>query len=350
MLTISIIVPCRNEARHIEPFLASVAAQQLEQFDWEVLIADGMSDDGTREIIDTFCLSHERFRVIDNPGRIVSTGLNAAIRQARGEIVIRMDAHAVYRADYVRECFAVLAESGAANVGGPLRVAEGGFRQRIFAAALHSYFAVGGARSHNHEYEGEIDTVCFGCWRKETLEAIGGFDVSLARNQDDELNFRIVRSGGRIWQSRRIVWWYQPRTSVRQLFQQYFQYGYWKVPVILKHGGPASWRHLVPGAIMGTFLALVLGIALGGAAGAWEFTAGCAATLGGVLGVYALSCTAAAAHSAVRHGWAVAPFLPALFAVYHFGYGCGFLLGLADHLRGNPPPRASGTVATELTR
>lgn len=343
-------MPCRNEARYIEGFLASVAAQQLDRFDWEVIIVDGMSDDGTREIIDRFCRFNRRFRVIDNPSRVVPSGLNAAIWQARGEIIVRMDVHAEYRSDYVRECVAVLDETRAANVGGAHRPFAGGFRERVFAAAFQSPFAVGGALSHNCSYEGPVDTVIFGCWRKKTLEEIGYFDAGLIRNQDDELNFRIVRSGQKIWQSRRIISWYHPRTSVCQLFQQYFQYGYWKVPVILKHGAPASWRHLVPGAFVAALLVLTATIALGAAAGLEQLAAGSSAMLGAVLGLYLLACGGAAAHSALSHGWAVAPFLPVLFAVYHFGYGCGFLLGVRAHLRGSPPVGATRPVFTALTR
>jgi hypothetical protein len=288
--------------------------------------------------------------VIENPGKAVASGLNAAIWQARGEIIVRLDVHAEYRSDYVRECVAVLGESGAANVGGAPRPHAGGFRERVFAAAFQSPFAVGGARWHNCNYEGPVETVTFGCWRKRTLEEIGYFDAGLVRNQDDELNFRIVRSGQRIWQSKRIVSWYHPRTRVRQLFQQHFQYGYWKVPVILKHGAPASWRHLVPGAFVASLAALICGIAFGAAAGLQEFTAASSAMLGAVLGLYLLACAGAAAHSAVSHGWAVAPFLPMLFAVYHFGYGCGFLLGVRAHLRGGPPETAIRPVFTALTR
>lgn len=350
MRKISIIVPCRNEASYIGRFLASAAAQQLDGFDWEVIIADGMSGDGTREIIERFCRLNPRFRVIDNPSRVAPPGLNAAILQARGEIVVRMDVHAEYRCDYVRECVAVLDETGAANAGGAHRPFAGGFRERVFAAAFQSPFAVGGALSHNCRYEGPVDTVIFGCWRKKTLEEIGCFDAGLVRNQDDELNFRIVRSGQTVWQSQRIISWYHPRTSVRQLFQQYFQYGYWKVPVILKHGAPASWRHLVPGAFVAALAALVAATALGAAAGLGEFAAASSVMLGAVLALYLLACAAAAAHSALSHGWAVVPFLPVLFAMYHFGYGCGFLLGVNAHLRGSPAAEATRPVFTALTR
>jgi succinoglycan biosynthesis protein ExoA len=196
--------------------------------------------------------------VIDNPGRIVSTGLNSAIKAARGEIVVRMDAHTEYAPDYVQQCVAVLQETGADNVGGPARTRAETYLEKAVAAAYHSRFAVGGARFHDVNYEGWVDTVTYGCWRREAFDRFGYFDEELVRNQDDEHNLRIIRDGGKIWQSPKIRSWYRPRGSLSALFKQYMQYGYWKVRVIQKHKLPASWRHLVPGAFVLALLVLIL--------------------------------------------------------------------------------------------
>src|SRR5262249_34248200 len=154
------------------------------------------------------------------------------IRLARGDIVIRMDAHAEYAPDYMMQCVTVLRQTGADNVGGVPRTKNHDFRAKLFGAAFHSRFAVGGARCHLLGYEGYVDTVCYGCWRKSTLEQLGLFDESFVRNQDDELNLRLTRSGGKIWQSSKIVSWYTPRTDFFSLAQQYLQYGFWKVAVL----------------------------------------------------------------------------------------------------------------------
>ena len=138
-----------------------------------------------------------RIRVIDNPGRIVSTGLNAAIRTARGDIVVRLDAHTAYAPDYIRRCVDVLESTGADNVGGPARTRANGRLGQAISAAYHNPFGSGGARFHNEEFEGYVDTVIYGCWRKTTLEQLGLFDEALVRNQDDELNFRLVRLAAR---------------------------------------------------------------------------------------------------------------------------------------------------------
>jgi succinoglycan biosynthesis protein ExoA len=209
---VSIVVACRNERQYIHEFLDSALQQSLDDMGWEVIIADGMSDDGTRQMLNEFCRRNSRLRILENPGRIVSTGLNAAIRAARGDIVIRMDAHTRYAPDYCKICLETLQRTGADNVGGPARTNASGKYARAVAAAYHSRFCTG-ARFHDPSYEGWVDTVTYGCWRKSTLERIGLFDETLVRNQDDELNLRLIRAGGRIWQNPRIMSWYSSSIS-----------------------------------------------------------------------------------------------------------------------------------------
>ena len=336
----SIVVPCRNEAQHIRACLGSILAQEPlpDGRTFEVLVADGMSDDGTRETIAAVAAVDPRVRLIDNPRRIVSTGLNNAIRAARGDVIVRMDAHTQYAPDYVRQCVAVLHQTGADNVGGPQRAEARGYVQRAICAAHHSPFAVGGARSHDRQFEGQVDTVIYGCWRRETLLAIGLFDEELVRNQDDEMNFRIVRRGGRVWQSPRIRSVYTPRASLGALFRQYLQYGYWKVRVIQKHKRPAAARHLAP-------MGFTLGAAFGWLAG---FVSGWFWVLyAGVWALYLLASLAAALRAAARDGWDLLPVLPPVFLVYHVAYGVGFTWGLLDFvvLRWGVSPRM-----TVLTR
>jgi hypothetical protein len=290
-----------------------------------------------------------RIRWIRNPSGIVSTGLNSAIRQARSQIIVRMDVHTVYAKDYLRNCVRVLRERNCMNVGGAWRARGQGLMGEAIAAAFQSRFGAGGASSRNVQHEGDVETVYLGCWWKKDLEELGLFDETLVRNQDDELNLRIVRSGGRIWQSPAIVSWYTPRSNLRNLFQQYFQYGYWKVPVIRKHKMPASWRHLVPG----SFALALLGLPLLGL--------GCRFLWGSepaknvltlwlaMLAAYAALAMMASVSSARKHGWKLLPVLPAVFATYHVSYGLGFLAGLARWplwKRGENP----GGWAAQLTR
>jgi succinoglycan biosynthesis protein ExoA len=320
---VSLIVPCRNEQDYIESCIRSLVAQDLPVGSFEIIVADGLSNDGTRNILARLAAEYACVRLVDNPGRIVSTGLNTAIHAARSKIIVRIDVHTQYAPDYVRQCLAVLQETRADNVGGPW-VAQGtGYMGRAVAAAFQSPFAVGGARGHNPHHIGPVDTVYLGCWPREVFDRIGFFDEELVRNQDDEFNLRLSRAGGLIWQSPRIKSWYHPRASLRSLWRQYTQYGYWKVRVIQKHGLPASVRHLVPAAFVLTMLILPI-IAL-----IWPW----AWWLWGALGVLYCACNLAASMATARRsGLMLSLVLPAVFACYHLGYGYGFLRGIWDFI------------------
>jgi glycosyltransferase involved in cell wall biosynthesis len=345
-MRISIVIAARNEAAHVRNLLSSVLAQEpLDGASMEVLVADGMSDDGTRAILEEYA---GRVRIIDNPGRIVSTGLNAAIAASTGDVILRMDAHTEYAPDYVRRCVEALMSTGADNAGGPARTRSTGWLPRAIAAAYHSRFACGGARFHDAGYEGYVDTVPYGCWRRSTFTRLGGFDETLVRNQDDEFNLRLTRSGGRIWQSPSIVSWYHPRDTLGGLFRQYFQYGYWKVAVIRKHRLPASVRHLVPALFVGANLAFPWACAaalLSGWPVAWP-----AALWTGMLLLYAAANCAASVAAAKRWGWSLAPVLPLVFAVFHVSYGLGFLLSSALWIIWPHRAARPARLATQITR
>lgn len=365
-IQVSVVIPCRNERRQIEKCLASAVSQSFPDGALEVIIADGMSDDGTRRVIEEFgrqTSNGERqdasrgrpkpiVRLIDNPARIVSSGLNAGIRAARGEIIVRMDAHTEYATDYVQTCVQVLEEKRADNVGGPARTKAESYIERAIVAAYHSPFSVGGARFHNVRYEGPVDTVTYGCWRKDVFDKYGYFDEELVRNQDDEHNLRIVRGGGTIWQSPRIKSWYRPRGALKSLFQQYMQYGYWKVRVIQKHKLPASPRHLVPGAFVGA--GLLLALMFLGAAGlgrlmpsSWAAAShfceliaeGSGWGFAALTGLYLAAVFGASLVTGLRSHWRLLPILPAVFGCYHIGYGWGFLRGVWDFLATRRGPR-----------
>jgi succinoglycan biosynthesis protein ExoA len=320
---VSIVVPCRNEADHIETALRSILAQEAPPGGFEVIVADGMSNDGTRDILLRLSEEDSRLRVVDNAGLIVSTGLNAAIREARGSVVVRMDAHTSYAPDYIRQCVEVLTETAADNVGGPWFARGKGRLGRAISAAFQSSFATGGGRGHDPTYSGPVDTVYLGCWPREVFDRIGMFDEELVRNQDDEFNLRLVRSGGKIWQSTRIRSWYHPRETLSQLFCQYIQYGYWKVRVIQKHRLPASLRHVVPACFILLLIILPV-ISLFWRPAFWAWL--------GLFVLYLIFNIFASLLTAVSRGWELLPFLPAIFATFHFAYGWGFLKGLADFI------------------
>lgn len=329
---VSVIVPCRNEVRFIDAFCASALAQQLPGgWQLELLVADGLSDDGTRERLQALVAADLRLRCVDNPGRIVSTGLNAALSASRGEVIMRMDVHTEYAPDYVAQCLAVLAETGADNVGGPWHAVPepgAGPMQRAVAAAFQSRWVAGGARSRDLGFEGWVDTVYLGCWPRRVLAQHGGFDETLVRNQDDEHNLRLTRAGARVWQSSRIRSTYRPRVRLAQVFRQYQQYGYWKPFVMRKHGQAAALRQLVPGLFVAALGLALLALPLLGFG-----------LLLGLLTLYAAAVaamTGAVAASAPLDTAAVGR-VPAVIAAYHLGYGLGSLQGWWTVLRGHAP-------------
>lgn len=336
MRLLSVIVPCRNELAHVDALLDAVAAQRLpEGWTLELLVADGRSDDGTRERLDERARAEPRLVVIDNPRRIVSTGLNACLARARGEVIARWDMHSRYADDYLARCLATLERTRADNVGGPWVAVGTGPMQCAIAAAFQSRWVAGGARSRDVGYEGEVETVYLGCWPRASFERFGAFDETLVRNQDDEHNLRIVRGGGRVWQSASIRSTYHPRASVAQLFAQQRQYGYWRPFVLRKHGRPASWRQLAPAL-------LVAGLALALALLPWHG----AQPLGALALAYAAYVLIASVSIASRAGAAAAARAPLVIAAYQLGYGLGTWQGLFDLLRG----RVAAAGSMRLTR
>jgi succinoglycan biosynthesis protein ExoA len=331
---VSVIAPCRNERAHIDAFCDSALAQRLPAgWRMEVLVADGRSDDGTRQRLDARAAGDARLVVVDNPGRIVSTGLNACLRRARGAVVVRMDIHTTFAPDYVAECIAALARSGADNAGGPWVARGQGAMARAVAAAFQCRWVVGGARSRDTAYEGEADTVYLGAWPRAVLARVGGFDETLVRNQDDEHNLRLRRAGGRVWQSRRIRSRYAPRESLAHLFRQQFQYGYWRPFVMHKHGQPGSVRQLIP-------MIFVAACALSALAVPWFH-----APLAALLAAYALYLAFASCAAARQaRDASTLPRLPAVIAAYHVGYGLGTWRGLWDLLRGHRVSSASAKI------
>jgi glycosyltransferase involved in cell wall biosynthesis len=329
MNVVSVIVPCRNERRYIEAFCAGVLRQSLPPgWSLQLVVADGDSDDGTRELLERAAAADARLRVIANPRRNVSTGLNAALAKADGEIIVRMDVHTEYAPDYVAQCIAALAETGADNVGGPWRAepdAGGGAMQQAVAAAFQSRSVAGGAMSRKLDHDGWVDTVYLGAWPRLTFERFGDFDEDLVRNQDDEHNLRIVKGGGRVWQSSCIRSVYRPRAALRQVFRQYLQYGYWKPFVMRKHGQAAAARHLVPAVFVGGWVATALVALLGGPA--WPLL--------GLVALYAAAVVALTVGVASERRPAISALLrvPAVIAAYHVSYGIGSLLGWWDALR-----------------
>lgn len=319
--TVTVIMPIRNEAAFISRSLGAVLAQDYPAHLTEVVVSDGMSDDATRDVIARLAAEHPDVKVtiVDNPGRIVPTGFNRALAVATGDIIVRVDGHTIIAPDYVRSCVELLRETGADNVGGRMdAVAEGQFG-RATALATASRFGIGNARFHYYASDAWVDTVYMGAWPRSVFQRVGLFDEEQVRNQDDEFNYRIRERGGKILLSPRIRSRYYNRTTLRSLWKQYFQYGFWKVRVMQKHPRQMSARQFVPPALVATLgLALLL-------APVWRMAAMVLTLVGGS---YVTANLAASLAIGLEDAPDVAVLLPAVFATLHFSYGCGFVMGL----------------------
>jgi glycosyltransferase involved in cell wall biosynthesis len=324
---VSIIIPCRKEKGHISTCLETIVSNDFPKDRMEVLVIDGMSDDGTREEVRAIAERYPFIQLLDNPQQITPCALNIGIRRARGDIIVRMDAHASYPKDYLGKLLYWMENTGADNVGGVLVARPGGDGPvaRAIAVAILSPFGVGNAYFRiGSETPRWVDTVPFGCYRRTVFQQIGLFDEDLIRNQDDELNSRLAKAGGKILLSPDIQIDYFARTKISQLWRMYFQYGYYKPLVIRKVGTVVTARQLVPAAFV---LALVLG-----AATAPLHAFGLAA-LSTVIGAYALVNLSASLLAAIRErDPSLLLVLPVAFAVVHLAYGSGFLKGIWNFL------------------
>lgn len=251
MIEVSIIIPCRNEKAHISEVLDSILANDYPKDKLEVIVSDGMSEDGTRSIVEEYARKYDFIRLIDNPKKIAPTALNEGIRLARGKIIMRMDAHAIYPPDYISKLVSSLKKLDADNVGGMWETVPGGpgLKAKAIALALSHPFGVGNAtyrlkNSNNDPIE--TDTVPFGCYRRDVFDRIGLFDEELSRNQDNELNERLKKCGGKIFLIPDVKIKYFARDSYSKLWKMFYQYGYYGPLVDKKLGRPTRIRRYIP--------------------------------------------------------------------------------------------------------
>ena len=319
---VSVIVPCRNEGRWIAACLDSILGNDYPRQQLEVLVVNGMSSDETRSVVQRYAGSDPCIRLLDNPRQITPVALNIGIAAARGTVILRMDAHVDYPADYVRSLVRLLEETGADNVGGVCLTQPGSTTAMARAIAVgmshpvgvgNSWFRIGAAEQR------WVDTVPFGCYRKEVFARIGLFDEELVRNQDDEFNLRLIRSGGRILLSPQVVCRYYTRDSLAKLWRMYYQYGYFKPLVVRKVKGVMTLRQLVPPLLVACLVA-------GALAAPWSPLA--AAALAVLVVSYAAAIVTCSLMAVRKHGWRVALGLCLVFPVLHLSYGLGYLRGL----------------------
>lgn len=327
---VSIIIPCRNERDFIVNCLESVSSCEYPKDRMEVLVVDGMSDDGTRGLIGTFARRYPflKLKMLNNEKKTVPAALNKGIGISKGEIVLRMDAHNTYDKLYIKKCVEGLARHNADNIGGiwitlPQKDA---LIPNSIAIGLSHPFGIGNAgyRLGSKKIR-SVDTVPFGCYRRDLFEKIGMFDEDLTRNQDDEFNSRLIKNGGRIILDPDIISYYYARDSIGKLWKTFYQYGYFKPLVAKKTKKIATFRQLAPvffagGLLSSSVLSLI--------SSKFEFL-----FLLPLISIYVLTgfCISIMIAFGRKNLWYLFS-MPLIFFVLHTSYGAGYLKGALDFL------------------
>jgi glycosyltransferase involved in cell wall biosynthesis len=325
---LTVLVPCRNEARYIGACLDSILATAYPLDRLEILVVDGQSTDGTAKIVAEYAATNPLVRLFNNPQRVVPTALNIGIRAAQGEVIARMDAHVVYPPEYLPRLVQGLEENHVDNVGGVMinLPADGTATAQAIAIALGHPFGVGNARFRIGARKPVlVDTVPFGCYRRDVFTRIGMFDEEMVRNQDDEFNNRLIQGGGRVMLLPDVVCYYYARGSFSKLARMYYQYGAFKPLAARKAGRIMTVRQLVPAGFV---------TALGAALVTSLFWRPAALAAAAISGTYLLAVAGCAVRVAKSHGFRCAVAIAGVFPVVHFSYGIGFLRGLRDGLFG----------------
>ena len=317
--TVSVVIPCKNEVEYIEKCLDSFINQTYNNKFYEILVCDGMSDDGTREIVKEYEKKYSNIKLLDNKGISAPKGMNLGIRTSESDVIIIFGAHAYADEKFIENNIRLLNKDKSIGcVGGPLETINSSLKGKAIALAMSSPFGVGNALFRYAQEEMYVDTVAFGAYKKDVLEDIGYFDEELVRNQDDEINYRVTKKGYKILLSPTIRSYYYSRDSLKKLWRQYFQYGFWKVRVMQKHGKTASIRHLVPLCfVLFNILGIVLGLFFKPIRAIWLLE----------VAVYILFAVLAA-NKVSKGSKGTFKYIPIIFFILHSSYGLGFLQGL----------------------
>ena len=319
---VSVVIPVLNEERHL-----AAAVQRVLDQDYpgalEVILAIGPSRDRTSEIAEQLAAADSRISVVDNPAGRTPHALNLGVAAARHGIVVRVDGHGELTDGYIARAVELLEQTGAANVGGVMDAQGDSAFEQAVAKAYTTRLGLGGSAFHLADSQaGEAETVFLGVFRKEALEAVGGFDESMHRAQDWELNYRLRSSGQRIWFSPELRVTYRPRSSLPALLRQMYDTGKWRREVVRRHPETASLRYLAPPvAVSGIAVGTLVGV-LGVTTGSRLLRVGFAAPLGYLALVTGGALTAGPMPARAR-AW-----LPVVLAATHLSWGTGFLVGL----------------------
>ncbi len=319
--TVSIVIPCRNEENYIEQCIKSFLSQSYPHELIEIIVADGMSTDNTRKIIKKIKKEHKNVKLLDNLKLSAPTGMNLGIKESKSDIIILFGAHAYADKEFIRENVLSLEREDIGCVGGLITTINDSVKGEAIAQAMSCPFGVGNALFRYAEKEAFVDTVGFGAYDRKFIIDIGLFDEELVRNQDDELNYRVLKADKKILLNPKIKSTYFSRGDFKKLWKQYYQYGFWKVRVIQKHKKPASIRHLIPL----IFLVFLLG---GGVLSFFSKFILIGYLL--IILLYLLLDLAFSLKICKKKSFSHLPYLIITFPILHVAYGLGFIMGLLN--------------------
>ncbi|MFX0136878.1 MAG: glycosyltransferase family 2 protein [Candidatus Hodarchaeota archaeon] len=318
-IEVSIILPILNEEPYIEKCLKSIISQDFPKDKLEVLLVDGKSTDNTRQIIEYYQKRYSFIKLITNPNKIVPTAMNMGINRAKGNFIVRMDAHCEYDPNYVSNCIQSLRKTSAENVGGPMKARGINYLGQAIAAVHHCFFGLGGAKFHDEKYEGYVDTVYLGAFRKELFNKIGLYNEKLVRNQDIELNSRIIRNGGKIYLTPDIKSYYYNRSSLRKLWRQNFENGRWNIYTTSISANTLSLRHFIPFLfVVSLIISSIFSI----------FSVMGKLILMFIVATYLSLSLAFSLKISLNNNIQLIPSLPLVFLILHVSYGMGSLWGV----------------------
>ena len=316
---VSVIIPMRNEEEYIKRCLDSLLDQDYSHDRYEIVVVDGQSTDDSRRIVEEEARHSGRVRLLTNAHQTAPHGFNIGIQQAQGDMCIIFSAHAYAPLNFISKSVHYIQTTGADCVGGQVDIDSENTLARAVAKAMASPFGMGNVHFRSSNQQGFVDTVTFCTYRKEVFDRIGLFDETLTRNQDYELNYRVRKSGGRIFFTPDIKSSCYSRSSWRRLTKQYFQWGFWKVRTIHKHPASVKPRHVVAPAFLGSILLTAFGGFL------WRPLW---VVLGAILCSYALAALVFACRASRQEDWSFSFLLPIVFATMHLCWGAGFIWGV----------------------
>lgn len=340
---VSVVLPVRNEAEFIEENLEKLLRQDYPSDRFEIVVADGLSTDRTRELVEKMAEVDPRVSVVDNPRQIAPTGMNILIDKSKGDIVLRMDGHAFVANDFIMQSVIALLQhedEGVWAVGGPLVHDAKTPMGKAIGLAMSHPMGVGNAHHRNPNFEGFGEGTNFPAMYRWVFDRIGVYDESLVRNQDDEFYFRIRQAGGKFFITPKIEYVYFVREKLSQLFRQYYQYSFWRIPVMLKHRQPTTIRQVIPSLFYLTMLfCFVVGMLLQ----SWPVALALPALYAAALFITGIS-------KIPTCGVSVALRIPLAILTMHAGYAWGMIHGWLYRMVGRNPWGAPGGRVAKLTR